>query len=344
MHDMLNEIYQQPDVVERLLDQRKDAISEVARIATSRGIRQIILVARGTSDHAAIYGMYLFQVKNGLAASLATPSVVTLYDSQVKLPDTMVIGISQSGQAQDVMEYMARAKKNGNPTVAITNDAASPMAQIADITIDLAAGPEKSVAATKTYTASLCALAMLSVALSGKTERYRILEEAPELMRGALGKTDFFEEFAEATKRDEECFVVGRGLSYATALETALKVMETCYVRAKAYSAADLLHGPVAAAQAVPCITYVGNDPTQTSILEVATRLKDAGTRVLIVSSDKSVMGHGTEAVAIPGASESWVDPLVQIIAGQRIAYHLSVAKGLNPDAPRGLSKVTVTV
>jgi len=344
MHYMLKEILEQPEVVQRVIERERERAAEVARLVASSGVNQIVLAARGTSDHACVYGEYLFQIENNMPAFLATPSVVTVYNKRIPMKNTLVIGISQSGRAQDVMEYMAAAKAQGCPVVAITNDPEAPFKEHADVTLQLDAGAEKSVAATKTYTSSLAVLALVSAALKHDESAMDALKEAPELMSKALSVTDCLERIAQQHKDVEECFVIGRGLNYATALETGLKVMETCYLRARAYSAADLMHGPVAAAQAVPCIIYAPHDAAHQAVMEAEERLHGAGARMMVISSDKDALALANEGIAIPNAKHAWLDPLIQIIAGQRFAYHLSVAKGLDPDHPRGLSKVTVTV
>ncbi len=344
MHHMLREILEQPEVVQRLVERDREPALEVAKLAKSAGIQQIVFAARGTSSHAAVYGQYLFQIENHLAAFLATPSVVTLYNSRIPLRNTMVIGISQSGGAKDVFEYMAAAKELGSPIVAITNNPDSEFGRLADVVMPMDAGQEKSVAATKTYTASLTSIAFISAALMDRPDHLEALNTAPELIARAISATDCIAATAEETKDVEECFVIGRGFNYTTALETALKVMETSYVRARAYSSADLMHGPVAAARAVPCIIFAPHDAAHAAVLEVAERLRDFGTRLMVVSGASDALAMATYPVAIPRADHQFLDPLAQVVAGQRYAYHLSVAKGLNPDSPRGLSKVTVTI
>ncbi|MCC6485771.1 MAG: SIS domain-containing protein [Armatimonadetes bacterium] len=344
MHDMLREILEQPQVVARLVENGRSLAREVARLAESHDVQQVVFAARGTSDHAAVYGQYLFQVECGIAAFLAAPSVVTVYRKPLHLPKTMVIGISQSGCAQDVMEYMSAAREQGSPVVAITNDPASELSRLADISIPLGAGVEKSVAATKTYTATLAALALIAAYMGNRTEALDDLAEAPDLMDRTIKMSAGLQRIAATSPIRSECFVVGRGLNYATALETALKIMETSYVLARGYSAADFLHGPVAAAQAVPGIIYVPHDEARDSVLEVARSLYSKGTHLTVVSSDREALGLSADAVEVPKGRSRWVDPLAQILVGQRLAYQISVARGLDPDTPRGLSKVTVTV
>lgn len=343
MHHMLREILEQPEVVQRLVEREREPALEVARLAESARVHQIVLAARGTSDHAAVYGQYLFQIENHLAAFLATPSIVTLYNSRIPLQHTMVIGISQSGGAKDVLEYMCAAKEQGSPIVAITNNPASDFGRAADVVMPLDAGAEKSVAATKTYTASLASMALISAAMLERPDHLDALNEAPGLISQAIQATGRLAEMAEESRDVEECFVIGRGLNYTTALESALKVMETSYVRARAYSSADLMHGPVAAARAVPCIIYAPHDAAHQAVVEVAERLRDFGTRLLVVSSDRDALSMATDPIPMPLARHEFLNPLAQIVAGQKFAYHLSVAKGLDPDNPRGLSKVTVT-
>lgn len=344
MHNMLKEILEQPEVISRFLVRENEKAREIAKLASSHRVNQIVLAARGTSDHAAVYGQYLFQIVNHMAAFLATPSIVTLYNSRVPLENTLVIGISQSGHARDVMEYMAASREQGSPVVAITNTPDSPMARESEITVLLEAGTEKSVAATKTYTASLAALALISAHMSERPQAVNAIAEAPNLIREALMAAEKLRSAAQEMASVQDCFVVGRGLSYTTALETSLKIMETSFVRSRAYSSADLMHGPVAAEQTVPCIVYAPRDAANAAVIEVAERLRDFGTRLMVVSSDDEALELAHDPLRIPYATESWVDPMVQIVAGQVFAYHLAVAKGLDPDTPRGLSKVTITI
>lgn len=343
MHYMLREILEQPEVLQNLLDRQFGNAREVAKLVERAGVQQVVLAARGTSDHAAVYGQYLFQTENEIPAFLATPSVVTLYDRRLPLRNTLVIGISQSGEASDVIEYMRVAREHWNPVVGITNNPQGPFKDCSDVLISLETGPEKSVAATKTYTASLMALAMISSCLPESRNPEEGLQDAPELVSRALAATDCLKAAAEETSEVDEAFVIGRGLNYTVALETALKIMETSYARARAYSSADLMHGPVAAVRDVPCIVYSPHDAAQGAVMEVAERLRDIGSRLMVISSDKEALDLATDPVPMPVCKWRHLDPIGKIIAGQKFAYHLSVAKGLDPDRPRGLSKVTVT-
>ncbi|MDP9244841.1 MAG: SIS domain-containing protein, partial [Chloroflexota bacterium] len=241
-----NEIGEQPDIAARVLAEAAPQVDRLAEAALTRGIAFALIAARGTSDHAAVYAQYALGVQAELAVALATPSVISRYGSRPRMGQALVLGVSQSGRSPDVVSVIAEARQQGAITAAITNDPGSPLGQTAAWTLPLLAGPELSVAATKTYTAELLIIAMLAAALSNRSEARDQLRAVPNAMRHALEAEDAAALAAQRHRSMEQCVVLGRGFNLATALEWALKLKELTYVPAHAYSTADFQHGPVA--------------------------------------------------------------------------------------------------
>lgn len=340
----MDEIHQQPDIVGRLVEAERANAMELAAEIKRRGIEYIVMAARGTSDHAAIYGKYLFEVHNAFPVSLADLSVFTLYSAKLKLDRTLVIGISQSGQATDVAECLTQSKALGALTLAITNEPGSTISQIADFTMLCHAEKEIAVAATKTYTSTLAALYMLSASLDGSGCKIDHLFECAEYMQAAFSMEEFIAFRAERYRYMRSGTVLSRGFNYCTALETALKLAETNYVGMRAYSAADFLHGPIAAIhEGDPCILIAPPGRTYNVILDMAEKLRSKKADTLIISSEDEVLSLATVPVKLTAKVDEELSPLIYIIPGQLFAYYLAVEKGYNPDQPRGLSKVTLT-
>ncbi len=241
-----DEIFEQPAVLERLLETQAEPVRKMARAIQRASVHSIFVAARGTSDNAALYGKYLWGAVNRLPVGLATPSLFTAYHAPPNLAGSLVVGISQSGQSPDIVSVVEEGRRQGALTLAITNDPASPLAEAAELVLDLATGPERAVAATKTYTAQLLAIALLSAALAGDDEMFADLERLPELVREALALDATIETAAQRYRYMSQCVVLGRGYNYATAYEWALKLKEMTYVVAEPYSSADFQHGPVA--------------------------------------------------------------------------------------------------
>ena len=243
---LVDEIREQPQVLARLLDKQAEPIRALARSFAGKEIHGVVLAARGTSDNAGVYAQYLWGAFNRMPVALAAPSLFSLYKRPPELKHVLVLGISQSGQSPDIVEVLEEGRRQGVPTLAIGNDPDSPLARAADAFVDICAGPERAVAATKTYTAQLMAIAMLSAAVAGDEERWRELAAVPALVAQALALDDEIGQRAERYRFMEHCVVLGRGFNYATAFEWALKLKELTYVIAEPDSSADFQHGPVA--------------------------------------------------------------------------------------------------
>lgn len=337
-----SELGESPDVVERLLVGAVDQVEAVASLVRQRGIEQIVIAARGTSDHAAIYAQYILGARNRLLVTPAAPSLSSLYDSTPRVGDALVLGISQSGRSPDVVAVLERSREQGAVTVALTNDRGSELAAAADHVIELEAGPERAVAATKTYLAEIALIAMLSSALSGDEESAAELRSVPAALREALEQEALVERLAREWAGESRCAVLARGFHQATALEWALKLKELAYILADPYSAADFQHGPIAlVGPGYPVLAIATAGPALPSMAELLGRLRDAGARLLLLSDTAAVRALG-DGVPVPSVPE-WLSPLVAIIPAQLFAYHLARARGLDPEAPRNLTKVTLT-
>jgi glucosamine--fructose-6-phosphate aminotransferase (isomerizing) len=344
MSYMLEEIRQQPEVIAAVVENERSSAERLAAEIERRDIHFAMLAARGTSDHAAIYGKYLFEINNGIPVALADPSVFTLYESDMRLERALVIGISQSGQAADVAECLRRSKAAGALTVGITNEPGSTITQIADHVLLCHAGQEFGVAATKTYTSTLASLYLLSASLSHTPGRIDSLLLCADAMRKALEMQDFIADKAERFRYMQEGYVISRGFNYCTALEVALKLAETSYIGLIGYSAADFLHGPIAAVQEnEACFLCAPPGRAYPTMLEMAGKLRERAAETVILSSESEILSLATTACKLDVEVDEELSPLVYVIPGQLLAYHLAVARGYDPDRPRGLSKVTIT-
>lgn len=354
MTQMRKEIAEQPQVVARLAAGGLDRYREVCAAARAAGVAFVLYVARGTSDNAAVYGQYLASVCAGLPSGLAMPSAVTLYGAPLELRHCLVIGISQSGETPDVAESLADARARGAFTVAVTNDGQSPLAQAAARVLLTEAGAERAVAATKTYTSQLAVLALLWAAWTEDTQVVAALrDQVPPAMEACLAAEAAVADLAGALSSSDRLLVVARGYNLATGLEAALKVQETAAIAALPYSAADLMHGPIAMLEpGLPAVCFAPSGRAQANVIHVAGVLRERGARVVLVApggaaeATGAVQGGGAAGapvwIPIPDVPES-VSPLVAIVPGQLLACGLALERGRDPDRPSGLTKVTRT-
>jgi glutamine---fructose-6-phosphate transaminase (isomerizing) len=341
---MLAEIQEQPAALERTLKQEASRISRFAASLNKRRIRLIVLVARGSSDNAALFGRYLLEISTGIPVSLAAPSVHTIYHARMDLRDALVIGISQSGQGADINLVLENSKRGGATTLAITNEPGSAMARIADETFLIHARRERSVPATKTYTGQLMIFHLLAAALNGNKQLAEV-ERLPELAAASLGLLPRIEQIVERYALMEHCVVVGRGLNYANAYEFAIKLMETCYVVAERFSSADFLHGPIAMVEPrFPVFLFAPPGRTLKGMRDLLTKLTKLSAETIVISSEGSVLKAATRAIEIPVRVSELLSPIPYIIPAQLFTALLAKAKGLSPDRPRSLAKITRTV
>jgi glucosamine--fructose-6-phosphate aminotransferase (isomerizing) len=340
-----DEILEQPAAAARLLAAADTSFAPVREMLARSRPRFAVIAARGSSDNAALYAQYLFGIRNGLAVALATPSAITLYGGRPDYSDALVIAISQSGRSPDIVAVVDEARRQRASTVVLTNDLSSPLADAADHAISIEAGPELATAATKTYTTELLAVALLSGALDEMNAQERSeIERITELMSAALETEDEARAAAQSHSDRTRCVVLGRGYCYATAREWALKLQEMAQLLAVPYSTADFEHGPMALAERGFAVLAVApSGPPLDAQFDVLERLRDVhGAHVLVISDDARARAID-RGLAVPAGVPGWLSPVVDILPGQLYAYHLTRARGLDPDRPRTISKVTET-
>jgi glucosamine--fructose-6-phosphate aminotransferase (isomerizing) len=344
-----DEILEQPEAARRQLASSTDALGALAARLRAEPVGSVVIAARGTSDHAAIAAQYVLGVRNRLVVGLATPSVVSLYGAEPRIRGSLVVGISQSGASPDIVGVVESAARQGAPTLAITNDPSSPLAAAADHVLDLAAGPERAVAATKTYTTSLLAIARLSLALDPDPAETAALETIPDFIAAALETEPavavLAAELVDAEGGLDRCVIVGRGFEYATAREWALKLKELGQVFADPYSSADFRHGPIALVQpGIPALMLAPDGRAAAGQADLLRDLRERGVDTVVVSDNQATRTLGRWSISLPAGVPEWLRPVVSIVPAQLFAYHLALARGLDPDEPRYLSKVTRTV
>lgn len=338
------EIMEQPSAARRLLERGRKPIAAIAKALRERPIDYLVIAARGSSDHAAIYAQYLFGVRHRLPVALAAPSIRSLYGVEPRFQRALVIGISQSGASPDVIGIVQAARGQGAPTIAITNEASAPLAEAAEFVLDVQAGAERSIAATKTYTAQLLALALLSAALRGDAEDDLALDAIPQALEAALGVDGAARQVALEQAAMTRCIVLGRGFEYATAREWALKLKELTGIVADPYSAADFQHGPIALVEpGFPVLAVVPSGAAADDLLALLGGLRTEGAQLLLISDLPEAVGLGEAVLPSPAGVPEWLQPIVTVVPAQLHAYHLTVARGLDPEAPRNLRKVTLT-
>jgi glucosamine--fructose-6-phosphate aminotransferase (isomerizing) len=339
------EILEQPAVLARLIERGRGAVEEAAREIRAAEPEFVVIAARGTSDHAATFAQYVFGIRHGLVTALASPSIVSLHGAALRFDRALVIGISQSGASPDVSSVVAAGRARGAVTIALTNEPGSSLAQAAARTLPLETGPERAVAATKTYTAELTVLGMLSAALAGSDADWDAISALPEAAARALAEETEARRIAAEQAALPRAFVLGRSYSYATAREWALKLKELTYLPADPYSTADFLHGPLALVGRKDVVFAAAtNGIGAADVDEVVERLvRDHAVRVLVLSDDDALRGHATWALRAPSGLPEWLAPIPAIVPAQLHAYHLARARGLDPEAPRSISKVTLT-
>jgi len=341
---MWKEIMEQPQALKRCEEYNRVTIQNLARRINELSPALVIIAARGTSDHVATYAKYLIEINCHIPVCLAAPSITTLYFSQVKMSNSMVIGISQSGMAEDVLEVMQMAQKQGAIAIGITNEPGSTIAKSCDYHLYCNAGTEKSVAATKTFTMQLYLITMLVAAITGSPVIRSGLEKVPQAVETALAMDEEVEEKAKCYRLMSECFILSRGLLYPLAMETALKIQETCYIRARAYAVSDFQHGPFAMVdKQIPMCFLAADEHSDQDIVDMIHRLKKQDIDILIVTNKQKIFDETKNGFKLPDWCEGIPGAFASGVIAQMFACSLAVMRGNNPDAPRGLKKVTIT-
>jgi glucosamine--fructose-6-phosphate aminotransferase (isomerizing) len=346
MSKMREEIREQPASLERTLGANRGPIEELRAALERNRPRLILLAARGTSDNAAQFGRYLLEITTGIPVTLAAPSIFTLYDAPYRFDGVLVVAISQSGESTDTNLVLERARRHGARTIGVTNESGSTLARMAERVFLVQAGREQSIAATKTYTGQLLLVYLLAHAL-GANIALDDLARLPEWAGRALELEPEMARRAARYRSMQHAVVLGRGLNYANAFEFALKLMETCYVVAERFSSADLLHGPIAMLGAsFPAFVFAAAGVTWPGVRDMLGKLaglKAETLRITDLANPEASSGDGG-AVVLPVALDELFTPIPYIIPAQLFAVSLAEEKGLDPDQPRTLSKVTKTL
>jgi glucosamine--fructose-6-phosphate aminotransferase (isomerizing) len=337
------EIFEQPEVLDELIKNEAQNTKALAK-ALQGSFSYVIIAARGTSDNAARYAKYLFGAYNQLPVALATPSLFTLYHQPPVMQGALVMGISQSGRSPDIVSVLEEGQRQGRPTLAITNDLDSPLAKAADFVIQLHTGPELAVAATKTYTASLAALALLSSSLDSDTKKMAQLQKLPKVMRTMLEGISKLQHRFERYRYMEQCAVIGRGYNYATAFEISLKIKELTRSLAEPYSSADFLHGPIAMVyRGFPVIVIAPHGSVLEDMRALIQRLTELQAELILISDENELLEQAHLALPMPSEIPEWLSPLIAVLPGQLMSLAIARSRGLDPDQPSGLTKVTET-
>ena len=342
---MQSEIFEQPEILSHLLQSQRETVEKIATSIRKRNIRYVFLAARGTSDNAGRYANYLWGAMNQLPLALATPSLFTYYNRPPKMDGALVVGVSQSGQSPDIVSVIEEGRRQGCLTLSITNAPDSPLARAADLVLDVQAGDEKSIAATKSYTTELMAIAMLSVALADDKTHWRELGKVSSWTEKVLKQDASITRMVERYRYMRQCVVLGRGFNYCTAFEWALKLKELTYTVAEPYSSADFQHGPIALVEGgFPVLAVAPQGKVFDTMLEMLSRLRgDQLAELVVISDDKRALSLAQSPIQLPEGVPEWLTPIVNIVPAQLFAYHLTRAKGLDPEKPRMIGKVTET-
>jgi glucosamine--fructose-6-phosphate aminotransferase (isomerizing) len=340
-----SEILEQPGCLSDLLLNQRETAEKIAGVIRERDIRSVFLAARGTSDNAGRYANYLWGAHNSLPLALATPSLFTYYNRPPKLNDALVVGISQSGQSPDIVSVLNEGRRQGCLTLAITNMSSSPLASAADLVMDIQAGDEKAVAATKTYTTELMAVAMISTALTNDRACWSELEKVAGWVEKVVKQDAAIAQMAERYRYMRQCVVLGRGFNYCTAFEWALKLKELTYVVAEPYSSADFRHGPIAMVEGgFPVMAVAPTGKVFDTMLDMLGRLRhEQSAELVVISNEKRALSLAQSPIHLPASIPEWLSPIVDIVPAQLFACHLTRSKGYDTEKPRSIGKVTET-
>ena len=344
MSHLEHELREQPEALARLIEKQRAYAEGTRELFARSDVQYILIASRGSSSNAARYAQYLLGRAHRVPVAFATPSLFTLYEQPPRLDGALVIGISQSGKSPDVVEVVAEARRHGRPTIALTNAPSSPLGLAADGVLKLEAGSEQAVAATKTYVNSLGAVALLFATTTGDSQALVELQRVPAQLSRQLDRS--WEDTAEVDRLGavDGGTVVARGINYCTSFEIALKIRELSGLLFESYSAADLMHGPVAAiGPGWPVIAVAPTGPALDAMADAVEKVAARGARTVVISDDEDVRARGEIGLTLlPGVPE-WLSPLVAVIPGQLAAMRLAQLRGIDLDAPLGLSKVTLT-
>ena len=338
------ELRAQPEALARLLGKQRRYAEQIAEIFHRPDVQYILIASRGSSGNAARYAQYLLGRARRVPVAFATPSLFTLYHQPPRLDGALVIGISQSGKSPDVIEVVEEAKRQGRPTIALTNAPASPLGRAADGVLKLEAGSERAVAATKTYVNSLGAVALIFAASTGDARAQAELDGVPEQLARQIDWSRQDVAAVDALAGIDGGTVIARGVNYCTAFETALKIREMSGLLVEAWSAADLMHGPVAAiGPGWPVFAIAPTGPALAAVVEGIDAVLARGARLVTISDDGELLARGEVGLRLIAGLPEWLSPLVAVVPGQLAALQLAKLRGIDLDHPLGLAKVTLT-
>ena len=336
---MASEIAETPKVFTAILNNIQ-AFDSVKNVLLEEKIQSVLILARGTSDNAAHYLKYLIETQIGLPVGLTSPSSVTVYNAELKYANTLIVAISQSGQSPDLVKFATAARQANAYVIAMTNDDKSPLATIAHNHFSLLAGPELAVAATKSYNAQLLISYLLVASWTGKkVNGEQLISEATRI----AGTADLVSKAVATASRDKEVVILGRGFAYPNAREAALKIQETCKISVQGLSTADYLHGPISALTPDTQVFIVApSHMPASSITEATTKMRKTSSRIFWIGNGGTPQG---DDIVLAGShcDDEITSTLVDAMVLQRFALEFAVASGYDPDAPEGLSKVTLT-
>lgn len=345
MINLEKEIREQPEALARVIETNLPAIREIVANAKAKGVHHIYFAARGTSDHACVYAQYLFGIFAGIPCTLGTPSVFTKYGAHIDLSDCLVIGVSQSGKAEDVLAVLASAKADGAVTVAVTNNTESPMAAAADYHLYCACGFEGSIAATKTFTTQMMILGTLAAVWAENDALLAELKNVHTAAQALLDtKYDDIMAFADKYQTIPGATLLGRGVSYCIALEGALKMLETNKLKMKGYPTSDFHHGPIAQLKAGDLVFVISpKGKTDDDSAEICRKLTDVGADVVYLTDDAACAPAGVTPFTLPATGSEFTFPYVAAMFFQLVACCMTIVRGIDPDKAGVINKITIT-
>lgn len=338
---MEQEIITQPFLLKKCIENNKRVLQDIEKSIQNHEIKTIIYAARGSSDNAGLYFKYLVEINAGIIVSLAAPSVLTVFSGKLDFTNTLVVGVSQSGEAEDVCMVLEEANKQGAMTVGLTNNMESKLGKLADYTMNLSVEKEISVAATKTFTAELVLLACLATKLSKQKDYVKTITKTINQIQEIIDRRDLITSFGKPFKHINNAFILGRGYVYAIVKELALKLQETSYIKALSFASSDFYHGPIAMLDDQSYVVLLmPNDETYDDSYVLLERILLTTDHVFVMTDNPNIKYH--KSIIIPKADKEFA-PILFAVASQLLALEISLSNGYNPDKPRNLKKVTIT-
>ncbi len=345
MINLEKEIREQPSVLRKAIETNRNRVTDLVAEAKERGIKSVYFCARGTSDHACVMAQYVFAIVAGIPCALGTPSVFTKYGAHVDLSDMLVIGVSQSGKAEDVLTVLKSANKDGALTAAITNDENSPMAKEALHSLYCDAGPEVSIAATKTFTSQMMILSMIAAEWAGDNDFFETLTKVPDQVGETLEEiVPSVESMAEYLKNIDGAVILGRGMAYPIALEGALKMLETNKIKMKGYATSDFHHGPIAQLKPGDKVFVIEpSGATEDDAASIIGKLRNVGADIIIVTDDEKLVPSDCKSIVTVNTGCELTSPFTTVPVFQLLASKMTEVRGIDPEVAGVINKITIT-